>query len=82
MTDVNSYYCGSPKHIFGAKLDSQLITCDEAQELCAKKYIQPHTTNEDELTAPLTEEELARVREVFLELKTMPMPPHTSSPLL
>jgi len=40
MSDaVNSYYLGSPERIFGAKLDTQLITPDEAQELCAKKYI-------------------------------------------
>ncbi len=62
MSDaVNSYYLGSPERIFGAKLDTQLITPNEAQELCAKKYIRPHITNEDELVAPLTEEELARV---------------------
>jgi len=62
MTDAtNAYYLGSPERIFGAKLDSQLITYDEARELCAKKYIRPHITNENELTAPLTEEELARV---------------------
>ncbi len=40
MSDaVNSYYLGSPERIFGAKLDTQLITHNEAQELCAKKYI-------------------------------------------
>ncbi len=36
---VNSYYLGSPERIFGAKLDTQLITPDEARELCAKIYI-------------------------------------------
>ncbi len=56
---VNSYYLGSLEHIFGAELDSQLISHTEARELCAKKYIQPHIKDEDELTAPLTEEELA-----------------------
>ncbi len=39
MTDVNVYYLGSPKWIFRAKLDSGLITKQEARELCAKKYI-------------------------------------------
>ncbi len=62
MSDaVNSYYLRSPEHIFGAKLDTQLITRNEARELCAKKYIRPHITDENELAAPLTEEELAQV---------------------
>ena len=40
MSDaVNSYYLGSPERIFRAELDTQLITCTEARELCAKKYI-------------------------------------------
>jgi len=56
---VNSYYLSSPERIFGAELDTQLITCDEAQELCAKKYIQPHIQDEHELATPLTGEELA-----------------------
>ncbi len=56
---TNTYYLGSPERIFGAELDSQLITYDKARELCAKKYIRPHTTDENELAAPLTEEELA-----------------------
>jgi len=60
MSDaVNSYYLGSPERIFGAELDTQLITPDEAQELCAKKYIRPHITDENKLATPLTEEELA-----------------------
>jgi len=37
--DTNAYYLGSPERIFGAELNSQLITYDEARELCAKKYI-------------------------------------------
>jgi len=37
--DTNNYYLRSPEHIFGAELDTQLITYDEARELCAKKYI-------------------------------------------
>ncbi len=40
MSDaVNSYYLGSLECIFGAELDTQLITPTEARELCAKKYI-------------------------------------------
>jgi len=63
MSDAitNNYYLGSPEQIFGVELDSQLITYNEARELCAKKYIRPHTQDENELAAPLTKEELARV---------------------
>ncbi len=83
MTDnVNNYYLGSPERIFGAELDTQLISPIEARELCAKKYIRPHITNENELAAPLTEEELAQVQEVFPDLQTTAMPPCTSSPVL
>jgi len=57
--DTNNYYLGSPECIFGSELDTQLITYNEARELCAKKYIQPHVHDENELAAPLTEEELA-----------------------
>ncbi len=39
MTDVNQYNLGSPERIFGAELEEGLITFQEAQELCAKKYI-------------------------------------------
>ena len=80
--DTNAYYLGSPECIFGAELDSQLVTYSEAQELCAKKYIRPHITDENELAAPLTEEELARVREVFPDLQTAPMQPRPLSPVL
>ncbi len=80
--DTNNYYLGSPERIFGAELDSQLITYDEARELCAKKYIRPHTNDENELAAPLTKEELARVREVFPDLQTMPVQPRPLSPVL
>ncbi len=80
--DTNTYYLGSPERIFGAKLDTQLITLDEARELCAKKYIQPHITDENELAAPLTKEELARVREVFPDLQTTPVQPRPLSPVL
>src|SRR6266568_3961887 len=80
--ETNNYYLGSPERIFGAELDSQLITYDEARELCAKKYIRPHTTDENELAAPLTEEELAQVREVFHDLQTTPVQPRPLSPVL
>jgi len=79
---TNVYYLGSPERIFGAELDQQLITHNEARELCAKKYIQPHVKDENELAAPLTEEELARVREVFPDLQTAPMRLRTLSPVL
>jgi len=79
---TNNYYLGSPERIFGAELDSQLITRDEARELCAKKYIRPHIKDEDELAAPLTEEELARVREVFPDLQTTSVQPRPLSPVL
>jgi len=83
MSDAtNNYYLGSLERIFGAELDSQLITYDKAQELCAKKYIQPHIHDKNELAAPLTEEELARVREVFPDLQTMPVHPRPLSPIL
>jgi len=58
MTNVNNYYLRSPERIFRAKLKGGLITLQEAQELCAKKYIQPHITNKNTLAAPLTEQEL------------------------
>ncbi len=80
--DTNNYYLGSPERIFGAELDSQLITYDKARELCAKKYIRPHTTNENKLAAPLTEEELAQVREVFPDLQTAPVQLRPLSPVL
>ncbi len=80
--DTNNYYLGSPERIFGAELDTQLITYDEARELCAKKYIRPYTTDENELATPLTKEELARVREVFPDLQTTPLPLRPLSPLL
>jgi len=79
---VNSYYLGSPERIFGAELDTQLITPDKARELCAKKYIRPHITDENELAAPLTEEELARVQEVFPDLQMTALPPRALSPVL
>jgi len=80
--DTNAYYLGSPERIFGAELDTQLITYDEARELCAKRYIRPHIKDENKLAAPLTEEELARVREVFPDLQTAPMPARPLSPIL
>ncbi len=82
MTDVNQYYLGSPKHIFGAELEEGLITLPEARELCAKKYIQPHVTDENLLTAPLTKQELASVLLIFPDLNTKPMPPRALSPMV
>jgi len=83
MSDAtNNYYLGSLERIFGAELDTQLITYNEARELCAKKYIRPHITDENELATPLTEEELARVREVFPDLQTKPVCPRPLSPVL
>jgi len=80
--DTNNYYLSSLERIFGAELDSQLITYDEACELCAKKYIRPHVTDENELATPLTEEELARVREVFPDLQMASVQPRPLSPIL
>jgi len=82
MTDVNKYYLSSPERIFGAELEEGLITRTEARELCAKKYICPHITDENLLTAPLTEQELASVLLVFPDLKTKPMPPRALSPMV
>ncbi len=82
MTDVNKYYLGSPERIFGAELEEGLITKSEARELCAKKYIRPHITDENLLIAPLTEQELASVLLVFPDLDTKPMPPRALSPMV
>ena len=82
MSDVNKYYLGSPERIFGTKLEEGLITRAEARELCAKKYIQPHITDENLLAAPLTEQELSSVLLVFPGLDTKPMPPHALSPMV
>ncbi len=82
MTDVNKYYLGSPERIFGVELEEGLITRDEARELCAKKYIQPHITDENLLAAPLTEQELASVLLVFPDLYTKPLPPRALSPMV
>ncbi len=82
MTDVNKYYLGSPERIFGAELEEGLITQAEARELCAKKYIRPHITDENLLAAPLTEQELASVLLVFPGLDTKPLPPCALSPMV
>jgi len=39
MSNVNNYYLGSPKRIFGMEIEEGLITESKARELCAKKYI-------------------------------------------
>ncbi len=82
MSDVNAYYLGSPERIFGAELEEGLITQSEARELCAKKYIRPHVTDENLLAAPLTEQELASVLLVFPNLDTKSMPPRALSPMV
>ncbi len=82
MTDVNNYYLGSPERIFRVELELGLITHQEAQELCAKKYIRPHTTDKNLLVAPLTEQELASVLLIFPGLDTKPMPPRALSPMV
>jgi len=82
MTDVNTYYLGSPKRIFGAELNEGLITEQEVRELCAKKYIRPHLTNKNTITAPLTQQELDRIQLQFPDLAQSPMPPHALSPMV
>src|SRR6266702_4072077 len=74
MSNVNKYYLSLLERIFGAELEEGLITIHKARELCAKKYIRPHVTNENLLTAPLTEQELASVLLIFPDLNTKPMP--------
>ncbi len=82
MSNVNKYYLSLLERIFGAELEEGLITIHKARELCAKKYIRPHVTNENLLTAPLTEQELASVLLIFPDLNTKPMPPHALSPMV
>ncbi len=82
MSDVNKYYLGLPERIFRTELEEGLITRSEARELCAKKYIRPHITDENLLAAPLTEQELASVLLVFPGFDTKPMPPRALSPLV
>jgi len=82
MTDVNNYYLGSPERIFGVKLKSGLITLSKAQELCTKKYIQPHITDENLLVTPLTEEELGTVLLKFPDISKKPMPARALSPMV
>ncbi len=82
MTNVNTYYLGSPKRIFGAELDSGLITEQEAQELCTKKYIRPHITKEDAIATPLTQQGLERIQLQFPDLSQKPMPPRALSPMV
>ncbi len=82
MSNVNKYYLGLPERIFGVELKEGLITKSEARELCTKKYIRPHVTNENLLAAPLTEQELASVLLVFPDLNTKPMPPRALSPMV
>ncbi len=82
MTDVNNYYLGTPERIFGAELEGGLISPIEARELCAKKYIRPHVTDENLLVAPLTEQELGAVLLKFPDLVQTPLPPRALSPMV
>jgi len=82
MSNVNKYYLGSPERIFRAELEEGLITISKARELCAKKYIQPHITDENLLAAPLTKQELASVLLVFPDLDMKPVPPRALSPMV
>ncbi len=82
MSNVNKYYLGSLECIFGAELEEGLITVPKARELCAKKYIRPHITDENLLAAPLTEQELASVLLIFPDLDTKPMPLRALSPMV
>jgi len=82
MSDVNNYYLGSPERIFGPELEEGNLTYNEARELCAKKYIRPHITDEDTLAAPLTEQEMGAVLLRFPDLVTTPMPPRALSPMV
>ncbi len=82
MSNVNQYYLGSPERIFGTELNKGNLTLPEVRELCAKKYIRPHVTDENLLVAPLTEQELASVLLVFPDLRTQPMPPRALSPMV
>jgi len=82
MSDVNVYYLGTPRHIFVAELEEGLITETEAQELCAKKYVCPTTTDENTLIAPLTPEELERIKLQFPDVAKAAVSTHTSSPMV
>ncbi len=82
MTDVNNYYLGLPKCIFGVELELGLITLHEVRELCAKKYIRPHVTDENLLVAPLTKEELGAVLLKFPDIGKKLMPAHSLSPMV
>jgi len=82
MSDVNQYYLGSPERIFGPELEEGNLTLPEVQELCTKKYIRPHVTDENLLIAPLTEQELASVLLVFPDLRMEPMPLGALSPMV
>ncbi len=82
MMDVNNYYLGLLERIFGLELKSGLITLPEVQELCAKKYIRPHVTDENLIIAPLTKQELGAVLLKFPDLDTKPMPTRSLSPMV
>src|SRR6266702_1016113 len=70
MSNVDDYYLGSLERIFGPELEEGNLTYNEARELCAKKYIRPHITDENALVAPLTEQEMGAVLLKFPDLVT------------
>jgi len=82
MTDVNVYYLGTPRRIFAAKLDSRLIDETEARELCAKKYVRPTIIDENALVAPLTPEELERIKLQFPDVAQAAMPARAQLPMV
>ncbi len=82
MTNVNIYYLGTPRRIFAAKLDSRLITKTKVWELCAKKYVCPTITNKNTLVAPLTPEELERIKVQFPDVVQATVPTRAQSPMV
>jgi len=82
MSNVNDYYLGSLERIFGPELEEGNLTYNEARELCAKKYIRPHITDENTLAAPLTKQEMGAVLLQFPDLITTPMPARALSPMV
>ncbi len=82
MSNVNDYYLGSLERIFGPELEEGNLTYNKARELCAKKYIWPHITDENALVAPLTEQEMGAVLLKFPDLVTTPMPARSLSPMV
>ncbi len=82
MSDVNAYYLGTPRRIFAAELEEGLITETEVRELCTKKYIHSTTNDENALIAPLTPEELERIKIQFPDVAAAAMSAHAHSPMV